>query len=94
MEASGSGYQIVSDAAESERLRRQGELLAPATRMLLEAAGIGPGMRILDLGSGMGDVTFLPAGPFLLAGSVPPPCSSGWRRSWPATARSSPTRSW
>lgn len=61
MEAPGSGYQIVSDAAELERLRRQGELLAPATRVLLEAAGIGPGMRILDLGSGTGDVAFLAA---------------------------------
>lgn len=61
MGASESGYQIGSDAAELERLRRQGQLLAPATRMLLGAAGIRPGLRVLDLGSGAGDVAFLAA---------------------------------
>jgi ubiquinone/menaquinone biosynthesis C-methylase UbiE len=62
MAGSEGGCQIVSDAVELERLRRQGELLAPATRVLLEAAGIRPGMRVLDLGSGAGDVAFLAAG--------------------------------
>jgi SAM-dependent methyltransferase len=34
---------------------------AAATRMLLQAAGIGSGMRVLDLGSGTGDVAFVAA---------------------------------
>jgi SAM-dependent methyltransferase len=59
MDAPEAGYQLGSDAAELERLNRQGRVLAPATRMLLQAAGIGPGMRVLDLGSGTGDVAFL-----------------------------------
>jgi SAM-dependent methyltransferase len=36
-------------------------MLAPATRMILQAAGIRPGMRVLDLGSGVGDVAFVAA---------------------------------
>ncbi len=36
-------------------------MLAPATRTILEMAGIESGMAILDLGSGAGDVSFLAA---------------------------------
>lgn len=54
-------YQLGSDADELERLNRQGRVLAPATRTILEAAGVRPGMRILDLGSGMGDMAFVAA---------------------------------
>ncbi len=54
-------YQLGHDNAELERLDRQGRMLAPATRIILEAAGLRPGMRVLDLGSGMGDVAFLAA---------------------------------
>jgi SAM-dependent methyltransferase len=54
-------YQLGSDAAELERLNRQGRVLAPATRSILDAAGIRPGMRVLDLGSGAGDVAFVAA---------------------------------
>jgi SAM-dependent methyltransferase len=61
MGASEGGYQIVSDAVELERLRRQGQILAPATRLLFTAAGLRPGMRVLDLGSGAGDVSFVAA---------------------------------
>jgi SAM-dependent methyltransferase len=53
------GYQLGHEAAELDRLSRQGRLLAPATRVLLEAAGLGPGMRVLDLGSGSGDLAFV-----------------------------------
>jgi SAM-dependent methyltransferase len=56
-----SDYAIGSDAAERERLAHQGRVLAPATRMLLQAAGVRPGMHVLDLGSGAGDVSFLAA---------------------------------
>lgn len=54
-------YQLGHDDAELERLNRQGRILAPATRTILEAAGLRPGMRVLDLGSGMGDLAFAAA---------------------------------
>jgi ubiquinone/menaquinone biosynthesis C-methylase UbiE len=44
---------------ETQRLRRQGQLYGPLTRRLLAAAGVGPGMRVLDVGSGAGDVALL-----------------------------------
>jgi SAM-dependent methyltransferase len=43
------------------RLAHQASLLAPATRAILEQAGIAPGMRVLDLGTGIGDVAVLAA---------------------------------
>jgi ubiquinone/menaquinone biosynthesis C-methylase UbiE len=59
VETAQPGYQLGHDAAELDRLNMQGRLLAPATRMLLQAAGLGPGMRVLDLGSGSGDLAFV-----------------------------------
>src|SRR3954447_17832213 len=56
-----ASYQLGSSAAELERLNRQGRLLAPATRILLGAAGLDEGMRVLDLGSGAGDTALLAA---------------------------------
>ncbi len=55
------GYQLGNDDAELERLRLQGRALGPATRTILEMAGIKPGMAVLDLGSGAGDVSLLAA---------------------------------
>jgi SAM-dependent methyltransferase len=52
-------YQLGSDAGELERLDLQGRVLAPATRTILEAAGVRRGMRVLDLGSGAGDLAFV-----------------------------------
>jgi ubiquinone/menaquinone biosynthesis C-methylase UbiE len=54
-------YDVPDPAQETERLIRQGERLARATRRFLEDAGIGPGMRVLEIGSGAGDVAFLVA---------------------------------
>jgi SAM-dependent methyltransferase len=54
-------YQLGADSLELERLNRQGQVLAPATRTILEAAGVRTGMRVLDLGSGMGDMAFVAA---------------------------------
>jgi SAM-dependent methyltransferase len=54
-------YQLGSAASERQRLTHQGRLLAPATRMILHAAGIRRGTRVLDLGSGVGDVSFVAA---------------------------------
>jgi predicted RNA methylase len=49
-----AGYQLDSDAAELERLDLQGRVLAPATRTILQMAGVRRDMRVLDLGSGAG----------------------------------------
>ena len=46
---------------EMARLELQGRALAPATRMIFATAGIRPGMRVLDLGCGAGDVAFVAA---------------------------------
>ena len=51
------GYTI----AEHERLIRQAELITPTTERLFRQAGIGPGPRVLDLGSGLGDVSMTAA---------------------------------
>ena len=60
---SDSGYQFGSGIGDDEvaRLELQGGALAPATRMILTEAGIRPGMRVLDLGCGAGDATFVAA---------------------------------
>jgi SAM-dependent methyltransferase len=65
-----TGYQLGSDAAELKRLNLQGRVLAPATRTILATAGVRPGMRVLDLGSGAGDMAFAAAGLVGPAGEV------------------------
>ena len=69
---SDSGYQFGSGIGDDEvaRLELQGGALAPATRMILTEAGIRPGMRVLDLGCGAGDVTFVAADLVRPGGSV------------------------
>jgi len=54
-------YFAADRAAEDERLLAQSRLIDPATKRLLEAAGLAPGMRVLDLGSGAGNVARLAA---------------------------------
>jgi len=69
---SDSGYHFGTriDEGELARLEAQGAALAPATRMIFTEAGIRPGMRVLDLGCGPGDVTFVAAGLVGPGGSV------------------------
>lgn len=54
-------YLLGRSQAEEQRLQRQARLHDPMTRRLFEAAGIGLGMKVLDLGSGAGDVAMLVA---------------------------------
>ena len=55
-------YAFDSDrAAEDHRLIAQAALLDPITGPPLRAAGLGPGMHVLDLGSGAGDTAMLAA---------------------------------
>src|SRR5713101_6765197 len=54
-------YALGSTDAEHERLIRQAAWLTPHTERLFRKAGIGPGQRVLDLGSGVGDVALIAA---------------------------------
>jgi ubiquinone/menaquinone biosynthesis C-methylase UbiE len=52
-------YALGSTDTEHERLIRQAAWLAPYTEKFFREIGIGPGQRVLDLGSGVGDVAIL-----------------------------------
>ena len=54
-------YVLGHSDRELSRLRVQARLLEPATRQIFREAGIDAGMRVLDIGSGAGDVAFLAA---------------------------------
>ncbi len=54
-------YPFRSSDDERRRLIAQGELVAPLTERLFRKAGLAPGMRVLDIGSGSGDVALLAA---------------------------------
>jgi ubiquinone/menaquinone biosynthesis C-methylase UbiE len=52
-------YLFGHSAEETDRLLRQARMFGPYTRRLFEEAGIGPGMKVLDVGSGAGDVSLI-----------------------------------
>jgi SAM-dependent methyltransferase len=52
-------YALGRSAGETRRLILQHQIYAPLTRRFLVAAGVTAGMRVLDLGSGAGDVALL-----------------------------------
>jgi ubiquinone/menaquinone biosynthesis C-methylase UbiE len=56
-----SNYVLGQSVHEYERLMLQARMLRPYTEKLFRAAGLAPGMRVLDVGSGMGDVALLAA---------------------------------
>src|SRR6266700_2307014 len=58
---SAADYALGYTDAEQARLIRQATLIAPITERLFREAGIGVGHRVLDLGSGLGDVSMLVA---------------------------------
>ena len=60
-EPSRESYGLGHADDELERLEVQARLIEPITRRWLVEAGIQPGMRVLDVGSGVGDVAFLVA---------------------------------
>jgi SAM-dependent methyltransferase len=54
-------YVLGHSEREFDRLSTQARLIDLITRQIFRAAGIVPGMRVLDVGSGAGDVAFLAA---------------------------------
>jgi cyclopropane fatty-acyl-phospholipid synthase-like methyltransferase len=70
MEMKQSEYVLGHTDREQLRLIRQARVLAPYTEHFLRDAGIAAGMRVLDIGCGMGDVTMLAAGLVGPTGSV------------------------
>jgi SAM-dependent methyltransferase len=59
--SSTSPYLLGSTEAEHERLIRQSAIFEPFTERLFRDAGLGPDQRVLDIGSGLGDVSILVA---------------------------------
>jgi ubiquinone/menaquinone biosynthesis C-methylase UbiE len=54
-------YALGRSDAETQRLIRQGKLYNPFTRHFLAMAGVTAGMKVLDIGSGAGDVALIVA---------------------------------
>src|SRR5262245_16913782 len=54
-------YALGHTVRELERLSAQARFVGPITRQFFQEAGIRTGMRVLDVGSGAGDVAFLAA---------------------------------
>ena len=57
--AAGVQYALGHDEHELDRLKTQARLIDPVTRCFFNEAGIGPGMRVLDVGCGAGDTSRL-----------------------------------
>ena len=63
-------YVLGHAAAELDRLVRQAAFFGDLTAHTLKLAGLGPGMRVLDVGCGAGDVSLLAASIVGPSGSV------------------------
>jgi ubiquinone/menaquinone biosynthesis C-methylase UbiE len=59
--SSGAPYVLGDTGHEHERLIRQARIFNPFTERFFRNAGIAPGQRVLDIGSGVGDVAILVA---------------------------------
>jgi SAM-dependent methyltransferase len=56
-----SAYVMGHSERERRRLACQGTVLNPFTEQLLRRAGVAPGMRVIDFGCGIGDVSLMAA---------------------------------
>ena len=65
-----SGYVLGVTKGEHERLERQAAAMAAMTKGLFLRAGLAPGMRVLDVGCGPGDVSLAAASVVGPTGSV------------------------
>jgi ubiquinone/menaquinone biosynthesis C-methylase UbiE len=83
-----SRYVLGHSRHEMDRLALQALVLRPITERLLRSAGLSEGMRVLDLGCGVGDVSMLAAEIVGRSGSV-----VGIDRSADALARASDRKS-
>jgi SAM-dependent methyltransferase len=54
-------YVLGHSEAELKRLTRQARLIDPITKRFFQSAGLGDAMRVLEVGSGAGDVAILAA---------------------------------
>src|SRR6516162_6745059 len=63
-------YPLGYTEDEARRLAVQAAFIQDLTGDVFRRAGIGPGMHVLDLGCGVGDVSFLAAGMVGSAGTV------------------------
>jgi ubiquinone/menaquinone biosynthesis C-methylase UbiE len=61
MRMTNPAYVLGHSEQELSRLKVQARLLELATRQIFREAGVNTGMRVLDVGSGAGDVAFLAA---------------------------------
>jgi ubiquinone/menaquinone biosynthesis C-methylase UbiE len=63
-------YVLGRSETESQRLIKQSSFMRPSTERVFQKAGITAGMRVLDIGCGVGDVSFLTADLVGATGSV------------------------
>lgn len=63
-------YVLGHSEHEVERLKSQARLIDPITERFFRSAGVSSGMRVLDVGSGAGDVAFLASDIVGATGSV------------------------
>src|SRR5215831_10506873 len=55
-------YVFGHSVGEAQSIQLLAQILAPMTRQFLEQAGLCAGMKVLEVGSGAGDVALLAAG--------------------------------